>query len=133
VPKVLVVLEAPRAPANAKIAPCPSHANSSGGLEKGPGIPLPKPAPPALPSGDSKCTGKLPGEFAHQLNNLLTTILGHTEFLLRRKESAEITRSRIEEIRDAAERGIRLTCQLIVQTSSEHPAPVSMRAKRPAR
>ena len=57
--------------------------------------------------------GQLAGGVAHDFNNLLTVILGHSEFLLKRDDSAKNRRSRIEEIRKAAQRGAWLTNQLL--------------------
>ena len=50
---------------------------------------------------------------AHEFNNLLTVILGHTEFLLKRDESKEVHRLRVAKIRSAAERGAWLTKELL--------------------
>ena len=57
--------------------------------------------------------GQLAGGIAYDFNNLLTVILGHSEFLLKRGESRENSRLRVEEIRKAAERGAWLTSQLL--------------------
>jgi hypothetical protein len=63
------------------------------------------------------------GNLAHEFNNLLTVILGHTEFLLKRDESKESSRLRITEIRSAAERGAQLTKQLLAFTRGQSPSP----------
>ena len=63
--------------------------------------------------------GQLAGGIAHDFNNLLTVILGHSEFLLKRKESQEVSRSRVEEIRKAAERGAWLTNQLLAYSRNQ--------------
>jgi signal transduction histidine kinase len=57
--------------------------------------------------------GQVAGGIAHDFNNLLTVILGHCEFLMKREEAAKDRRVRIEEIRKAAERGEKLTSQLL--------------------
>jgi nitrogen-specific signal transduction histidine kinase/CheY-like chemotaxis protein len=67
--------------------------------------------------------GQLAGGVAHDFNNLLTVILGHSEFLLKRDESAKNRRSRIEEIRKAAERGAWLTNQLLAFSRNQHLEP----------
>jgi signal transduction histidine kinase len=66
------------------------------------------------------------GNLAHEFNNLLTVILGHTEFLLKRDESKESSRLRITEIRSAAERGAVLTKQLLAFTRGQSPSPRSV-------
>jgi CheY-like chemotaxis protein len=63
--------------------------------------------------------GQLAGGIAHDFNNLLTVILGHSEFLLKRKESPGVSRSRVEEIRKAAERGAWLTNQLLAYSRNQ--------------
>jgi CheY-like chemotaxis protein len=63
--------------------------------------------------------GQLSGGIAHDFNNLLTVILGHSEFLLKRQESAGVCRSRVEEIRKAAERGAWLTNQLLAYSRNQ--------------
>lgn len=63
--------------------------------------------------------GQLAGGIAHDFNNLLTVILGHTEFLLKRNEAPRAARSRVEEIRKAAERGARLTNQLLAYSRNQ--------------
>jgi two-component system cell cycle sensor histidine kinase/response regulator CckA len=67
--------------------------------------------------------GQLAGGVAHDFNNLLTVILGHSEFLLKRDESANNRRSRIEEIRKAAERGAWLTNQLLAFSRNQMLEP----------
>jgi len=63
--------------------------------------------------------GQLAGGIAHDFNNLLTVVLGHSEFLLKRKESPSVCRSRVEEIRKAAERGAWLTNQLLAYSRNQ--------------
>jgi two-component system cell cycle sensor histidine kinase/response regulator CckA len=67
--------------------------------------------------------GQLAGGIAHDFNNLLTVILGHSEFLLKREESRESIRSRIEEVRKAAQRGAWLTSQLLAYSRNQHLEP----------
>jgi signal transduction histidine kinase len=63
------------------------------------------------------------GNPAHEFNHLLTVILGHTEFFLKRDESKESSRLRITEIRSATERGAVLTKQLLAFTRGQSPSP----------
>jgi len=67
--------------------------------------------------------GQLAGGIAHDFNNLLTVILGHSEFLLKRDESRENSRSRVAEIRKAAERGAWLTSQLLAFSRNQALEP----------
>ena len=84
----------------------------------------PKPASPESVRATQQASrmeaiGQLAGGIAHDFNNLLTVILGHSEFLLKRRESTEISRSRIDEIRKAAERGAWLTNQLLAYSRNQ--------------
>ncbi|MGH9681726.1 MAG: response regulator [Candidatus Acidiferrales bacterium] len=72
-----------------------------------------------MQAGKMQAIGQLAGGIAHDFNNLLTVILGHSEFLLKRKESAEASRCRVEEIRKAAERGAWLTNQLLAYSRNQ--------------
>ena len=71
--------------------------------------------------------GQLAGGIAHDFNNLLTVILGHSEFLLKRKETLENRRGRIEEIRKAAERGAWLTNQLLAYSRNQRLEPTVLK------
>ncbi len=57
--------------------------------------------------------GQLAGGVAHDFNNVLTSILGHGEIILRKASLAESVRRDVEEIKVAAERGAALTRQLL--------------------
>ncbi|MBZ5659210.1 MAG: hypothetical protein LAO08_02280 [Acidobacteriia bacterium] len=114
--------EKPRDLAHAKAAAKSPEIRREARCELHSTIPFPEPVRPAHLAAPGKSVKRLPGEFAHQLNNLLTVILGHTEFLLKRKESPEVSRLRVEEIRRAAESGIRLTNQLLHSTGLQPPA-----------
>jgi signal transduction histidine kinase len=85
-------------------------------------LPFPAPARPIRDFGSGSSSGKLPQAMAHQLNNVLTVILGHTEFLLKRPESAENFHLRVAEIRQAAERGLLLTEQLLASMNPRRPS-----------
>jgi len=63
--------------------------------------------------------GQLAGGIAHDFNNLLTVILGNSEFLLNRNETPAKRRVRIDEIRQAAERGAWLTSQLLAYSRNQ--------------
>ena len=60
-----------------------------------------------------QAVGRLVGGVAHDFANLLTLIAGHSEILLHRMNAQDPLRPGLEEIRDAADRGSRLTAQLL--------------------
>lgn len=57
--------------------------------------------------------GKLAGGVAHDFNNLITAIIGYSEFLSEKFKDDEQTRGDLDEIKKAAERGSALTRQLL--------------------
>jgi signal transduction histidine kinase/CheY-like chemotaxis protein len=57
--------------------------------------------------------GTLAGGVAHDFNNILTTILGHSDILLARGDREESEQEALQEIRKAGERAARLTGQLL--------------------
>ena len=57
--------------------------------------------------------GRLAGGVAHDFNNLLGVILGHAELLLRRCSADAAVAAELDQVRLAAERGGRLTRQLL--------------------
>src|SRR5258708_3673005 len=71
--------------------------------------------------------GQLAGGISHDFNNLLTVILGHSEFLLKRDEPAMSRRVRIDEIRKAAERGAWLTNQLLAYSRNQLLEPTVLK------
>jgi two-component system, cell cycle sensor histidine kinase and response regulator CckA len=58
--------------------------------------------------------GRLAGGVAHDFNNMLGVILGHTEMALEQLDPAQTLHSDLEEIRNAAQRSADLTRQLLV-------------------
>src|SRR5262249_13109894 len=57
--------------------------------------------------------GRLAGGVAHDFNNLLTVITGYAAYLLDKHSPADSDYSGLSEIRNAAEKGARLTQQLL--------------------
>lgn len=67
--------------------------------------------------------GRLAGGVAHDFNNMLGVILGHTEMLLEHVNPGEPTYEDLEEIRKAAERSADLTRQLLAFARKQTAAP----------
>jgi two-component system cell cycle sensor histidine kinase/response regulator CckA len=63
---------------------------------------------------------------AHDFNNVLTTIRGHGDLLLRDLATRDPSRASVERIVEATERGVLLTRQLISFGGSQPPHPVSV-------
>ena len=60
-----------------------------------------------------EAVGRLAGGIAHDFNNLLTAILGFSSLALERLDASGNVRFELEQVRQAAERGARLTRQLL--------------------
>jgi PAS domain S-box-containing protein len=73
-----------------------------------------------------EAVGRLAGGIAHDLNNMLTAILGYSEFLVRDMEEGDRKRQDIEQIRRAAERSAKLTGQLLAFARRELIQPRSL-------
>jgi signal transduction histidine kinase len=67
--------------------------------------------------------GRLAAGVTHDFANLLTLISGYSEIILSRTSSADPLRPDLEEIRKAAQRGSRLTHQLLGFSRGESAAP----------
>ncbi len=70
--------------------------------------------------------GRLAGGIAHDLNNILTVVLGTTELLLDGSGAADDVRLNAEEIRSAAERAAQLVGQLLAFTRRQLVVPVAL-------
>lgn len=66
-----------------------------------------------LQSQKMESIGRLAGGVAHDFNNMLQAILGHTELLMMKCEGSEDVIKDLEEIRKAARRSADLTAQLL--------------------
>ncbi|PXW53080.1 MULTISPECIES: hybrid sensor histidine kinase/response regulator [Methylobacteriaceae] len=73
-----------------------------------------------------EAVGQLTSGVAHDFNNLLTVIAGNIEFL-ERSVSDERNRRRLDMMRGAAERGARLTAQLLAFSRRQRLDPVPVR------
>jgi two-component system, cell cycle sensor histidine kinase and response regulator CckA len=62
--------------------------------------------------------GKLAGGVAHNLNNMLTAIIGYTDLSLRQVGPESPIHRNLEETRRAAERAVSLVRQLQISSSS---------------
>ncbi|MDD2337140.1 MAG: ATP-binding protein, partial [Geobacteraceae bacterium] len=67
--------------------------------------------------------GRLAGGVAHDFNNMLGVILGHTELALRKAYPSQPLCSDLQEIRKAAERSAKLVRQLLAFARKETIAP----------
>jgi len=67
--------------------------------------------------------GRLAGGVAHDFNNMLGVILGHTELALMKADPAQPLCSDLQEIRKAAERSAKLVRQLLAFARKETIAP----------
>lgn len=67
--------------------------------------------------------GRLVSGVAHDFANLVTLITGYSEIVLNRLDPREPSRAELEEIRKAADRGARLTTQLLAFTRNDSVRP----------
>jgi CheY-like chemotaxis protein len=67
--------------------------------------------------------GRLAGGVAHDFNNMLNVILGHTEMALEKLEARNPLRTDLEEVRNAGERSANLTKQLLAFARKQTIAP----------
>jgi two-component system cell cycle sensor histidine kinase/response regulator CckA len=74
--------------------------------------------------------GRLAGGVAHDFNNMLGVILGHTEMALEQVDPAQPLHADLEEIRKAAERSAGLTRQLLAFARRQTVAPTVLDLNR---
>jgi PAS domain S-box-containing protein len=67
--------------------------------------------------------GRLAGGVAHDFNNMLSVILGHTELVLQQIDPEQPLHGNLEEVRKAAERSADLTRQLLAFARKQTIAP----------
>jgi PAS domain S-box-containing protein len=83
-----------------------------------------KRAADSLLRAQMEMAGQLSGRIAHDLNSLLTVIVGNAEFLSERLEGRKELQPLADDIGRAGERGARLTQQLLVNSHSDcAPSP----------
>jgi PAS domain S-box-containing protein len=74
-----------------------------------------------------QAAGKLAGGVAHEVNNMMTGVLGFSEFLLRALESGDPRRADVEEIIKAGNRAADVTRQLLAFTRQQFLRPQVLR------
>ena len=70
--------------------------------------------------------GKLAGGIAHEVNNMMSVVLGCSEFVLRRPDLHPAVRADIEQVRQAAERSAAITAQLLAFSRRQMLQPVAL-------
>jgi two-component system cell cycle sensor histidine kinase/response regulator CckA len=70
-----------------------------------------------------QAAGKLAGGVAHEVNNMMTGVIGFSEFLLRSMEEGDARRSDVEEIIKAGTRAADVTRQLLAFTRQQFLQP----------
>jgi signal transduction histidine kinase len=74
--------------------------------------------------------GKLAGGIAHEVNNMMSVVLGCSEFLLRRQDLSPSAREDVMQVREAAERSAAITAQLLAFSRRQmlQPVPLDLNA-----
>ena len=70
--------------------------------------------------------GKLAGGIAHEVNNMMSVVLGCSDFVLRRADLHPAVRADVEQVRDAAERSAAITAQLLAFSRRQMLRPVPL-------
>jgi signal transduction histidine kinase/DNA-binding response OmpR family regulator len=70
--------------------------------------------------------GKLAGGIAHEVNNMMSVVLGCADFVLRRPDLHPAVRADVEQVRDAAERSAAITAQLLAFSRRQMLRPVAL-------
>ena len=70
--------------------------------------------------------GKLAGGIAHEVNNMMSVVLGCSDFLLRRQDLSPAAREDVEQVREAAERSATITAQLLAFSRRQMLQPVPL-------
>jgi signal transduction histidine kinase/DNA-binding response OmpR family regulator len=74
--------------------------------------------------------GKLAGGIAHEVNNMMSVVLGCSDFVLRRADLHPAVRADVEQVREAAERSAAITAQLLAFSRRQmlRPVPLDLNA-----
>ena len=70
--------------------------------------------------------GKLAGGIAHEVNNMMSVVLGCSEFVLRRMDLPQAVRADVEQVREAAVRSAAITAQLLAFSRRQLRQPVPL-------
>jgi signal transduction histidine kinase len=70
--------------------------------------------------------GKLAGGIAHEVNNMMSVVLGCADFVLRRGDLSPAVRDDVEQVRQAAERSAAITAQLLAFSRRQMLQPVPL-------
>jgi signal transduction histidine kinase len=70
--------------------------------------------------------GKLAGGIAHEVNNMMSVVLGCSDFVLRRADLSPAVRADVELMREAAERSAAMTAQLLAFSRRQVLQPVPL-------
>jgi signal transduction histidine kinase/CheY-like chemotaxis protein len=94
------------------------------------GGPAPEPTAQQEESARMETVGRLVGAVAHDFANILTLIAGYSDIALNRINAGDPVRAELDEIRKAANRGARLTAQLLGFTRGQavQPRPLDLNA-----
>jgi two-component system cell cycle sensor histidine kinase/response regulator CckA len=77
-----------------------------------------------------EAVGRLAGGVAHEVNNMMTIILGFSDLLSRALQAADDRQREVEEIRKAALRAAKITTQLLTFSRQQVLQPIDLRLKR---
>jgi signal transduction histidine kinase/CheY-like chemotaxis protein len=77
-----------------------------------------------------EAVGRLAGGVAHDFNNLLMVVLGNVNELIQAEKRAGSSSGRLDEVRDAAQRGAELVKQLLVFSRRQHTHPETLDLNR---
>ena len=73
-----------------------------------------------------EAVGKLAGGIAHEVNNMMSVVLGCSEFVLRRPDLHPAVRADVEQVQQAAERSAAITAQLLAFSRRQMLQPVPL-------
>jgi two-component system cell cycle sensor histidine kinase/response regulator CckA len=101
-------------------APSPSNAEPNGSLA----------AESLRQNGKTEVAGRFAGGIVHDLNNILTVIVGCSQLLLEQPEVGQLAGQRVQQILDAGFRAAKLTSQLLAYSRKQSALPVPLHLGR---